>query len=95
MRKRDLPPFSAVRAFEAAARHLSFKAAADELCVSPSAVSHQIRALEDYLATSLFHREGNRVVLSKTGRAYAGNLTNLLDNLADSTEMVRPERGAS
>ena len=84
-----MPPFSAVRAFEAAARHRSFKSAAEELCLSPSAVSHQIRALEDYLATSLFHRDGNRVRLSKTGKAYAGRLTELLDHLADSTERVR------
>lgn len=78
-----------MRAFEAAARHLSFKSAAEELCLSPSAISHQIRALEDYLATTLFHRDGNRVSLSKTGRAYAGRLTELLDHLAHSTERVR------
>lgn len=88
-----MPPFSAVRAFEAAARHLSFKDAADELCLSPSAVSHQIRALEAYLATALFHRDGNRVTLSPTGQAYAGRLTALLDNLASSTERARAEPG--
>ncbi len=91
-RRRHLPPFSAIRAFEAAARHLSFKSAADELCLSPSAVSHQIRALEDYLATSLFHRDGNRVALSKTGMAYAGKLTDLLDNLSTSTEQASAGR---
>lgn len=89
-RNRNLPPFSAIRAFEAAARHLSFTLAADELCVSPSAISHQIRALERYLATSLFQRDGNRVALSMTGEAYAGRMTDLLDNLADSTEQIRP-----
>lgn len=85
MRKRRLPPFSAVKAFEAAARHLSFRAAADELCLSPSAISHQIRALEDYLATALFRRESNRIFLTGTGRDYAGHLTQLLDHLDDST----------
>ncbi len=76
---RKLPPFAAVRAFEAAARCGSFKSAADELCLSPSAVSHQIRALEDYLNTALFEREGNRMELTLTGRNYAGKLTGLLD----------------
>lgn len=85
MKKRRLPPFSAVKAFEAAARHLSFRDAADELCLSPSAISHQIRALEDYLATALFRRESNRISLTGTGRDYAGQLTQLLDHLDDST----------
>lgn len=89
MPKRDLPPFSAVRAFEAAARHLSFKRAADELCLSPSAISHQVRGLETYLATTLFHREGNRLTLSLTGAAYAGRITDLLDGIAASTAQVR------
>ena len=89
MRKRRLPPFSAVKAFEAAARHLSFRDAADELCLSPSAISHQIRALEDYLATTLFRRESNRIILTGTGRDYAGQLTQLLDHLDDSTGAAR------
>ena len=54
-----------MKAFEAAARYLSFKAAADELCLSPPpAISHQIRSLEDYLATVLFRREGDRIRLN-------------------------------
>lgn len=68
---------------------MSFKDAADELCLSPSAISHQIRALEDYLATSLFVREGNRINLTGTGRNYAGRLTQLLDHLDDSTREAR------
>lgn len=52
--KRKLPPLNALRAFEAAARHGSFKLAAEELTVSQSAVSHQIRSLEDYLGVHLF-----------------------------------------
>ncbi|WP_420558083.1 LysR substrate-binding domain-containing protein [Roseovarius sp.] len=86
---RHLPPFAAVKAFEAAARHKSFKHAAEELCLSPSAVSHQIRALEKYLDTALFERSGNRMDLTLTGRAYAGKLTGLLDLLDDSTRSVR------
>ncbi|MGK7752468.1 MULTISPECIES: LysR substrate-binding domain-containing protein [unclassified Roseovarius] len=86
---RHLPPFAAVKAFEAAARHKSFKLAAEELCLSPSAVSHQIRALEEYLDTALFERNGNRMDLTLTGRAYAGKLTGLLDLLDDTTRAVR------
>lgn len=84
-----MPPFAAVRAFEAAARHKSFKKAAEELCLSPSAISHQIRALEDYLDTALFERSGNRLDLTLTGRAYAGKLTGLLNGLEDSTRAIR------
>lgn len=90
---RRLPPFSAVRAFEAAARHLSFKQAADELCLSPSAISHQIRALEAYLDTALFERQGNRLALTLTGRGYAGRLTVLLDLFDESTRAVREAGG--
>ena len=91
MQKRQLPPFSAVKAFEAAARHQSFKDAAEELCLSPSAISHQIRALEDYLATALFVRDGNRIRLTGTGQDYAGRLTQLLDHLDDTTRTAKGE----
>lgn len=85
---RKLPPFAAVRAFEAAARHLSYTRAADELCLSPSAVSHQIRALEQFLDTKLFERRKNRMQLTQTGKAYAGKMTSLLDTFeADTSEM--------
>lgn len=84
--KRRLPPFAAVRAFEAAARHMSVQQAADELCLTPSAVSHQVRALEDFLNTALFERHGNRIVLTLTGQAYAGRLTNLLDDFDAATQ---------
>lgn len=89
--KRNLPPFAAVRAFEAAARHMSFKQAADELCLSPSAISHQIRALEDYLDTALFERSGNRMELTLTGRGYAGKLTGLLDAFDTTTKSACKE----
>ncbi|MGI3184471.1 LysR substrate-binding domain-containing protein [Nioella aestuarii] len=86
---RQLPPFAALRAFEAAARHKSFKEAAEELCLSPSAISHQIRALEDYLDTALFERVSNRLELTLTGRGYAGKLTGLLNGLEDSTRATQ------
>lgn len=82
---RKLPPFAAVRAFEAAARHLSFAKAADELCLSPSAISHQVRFLEEYLDTKLFERRNNRLQLTLTGDGYAGKMTSLLDVLEAST----------
>lgn len=86
---RQLPPFAAVRAFEAAARHKSFKRAAQELCLSPSAISHQVRALERYLDTALFERQGNTLALTLTGKGYAGKLTRLLDLLDDTTRSVQ------
>ena len=84
-RARKLPPFSAVGAFEAAARNLSFKAAADERHVTPSAISHQIHALEEYVGTALFVREANRIELTHTGRDYLVELTAILDQLDTST----------
>ncbi len=90
---RRLPPFAAIRAFEAAARHLSFKEAAEELCVTPSAVSHQIKALEEFLATALFDRGGNRLTLTLTGEAYVGKLTGLLDALDESTRAAVGSKG--
>ncbi len=86
---RKLPPFAAVRAFEAVARHLSIKDAASELCLSPSAVSHQIKALEDYFDTALFERRANKLQLTLTGRGYAGKMTFLLDAFDESSRQVR------
>ena len=70
-----LPSLPSLRAFEAAARHLSFQGAAEELAVSPSAISHQIRALEADLGQSLFHRHARAVTLTETGRALQPGLT--------------------
>jgi len=57
-------PLNALRAFEAAARHLSFTRAAAELCVTPTAISHQIRSLEEFLETSLFERKNGKLILT-------------------------------
>jgi len=90
---RRIPPFAAIRAFEAAARHLSLKKAAEELCVTPSAISHQIKTLEEFLGTALFDHEGNKLALRQTGQAYVGKLTVLLDRLDESTRAVtEPKR---
>lgn len=64
---RRLPPLSALRAFEAAAMHGSFKSAANELAVTPTAISHQIRSLEDYTGLTLFERKVRKVVLTEAG----------------------------
>jgi LysR family glycine cleavage system transcriptional activator len=61
---RRLPPMSCLRAFEAAARHRSFKQAAAELAVTPTAISHQVRALEEYLGVRVFERRTRHVVLT-------------------------------
>ncbi len=66
--KRHIPSLNALRAFEAAARHLSFKAAAEELSVSQSAISHQIKALEESLGFPLFTRKTRSVELTRKGR---------------------------
>ena len=64
---RRLPPLVELRAFEAAARHLSFERAAAELGVTPTAISHQIRLLEEYLGEALFHRRPRPLRLTEAG----------------------------
>lgn len=65
---RSLPPLNSVRAFEATARHLSFSKAADELAVTPAALSHQIRGLEERLGLQLFHRRARAIELTDAAR---------------------------
>jgi LysR family glycine cleavage system transcriptional activator len=71
---KDLPPLNALRAFEAAGRHLSITRAADELCVTAAAVSHQVKTLEDYLGIRLFRRSGNSLSLTDAGQAFLPGL---------------------
>lgn len=66
---RRLPPLNALRAFEAVARHLSIAKAADELSVTPAAVSHQIKTLEDHLGVRLLLRDGRTTMLTEAGQA--------------------------
>jgi len=61
MTKRRLPPLNSIRSFEAVARHLSFTKAAEELSVSPGAVSQQVKVLEDYLDLTLFKRNNRSI----------------------------------
>lgn len=85
---RRLPPLNALRAFEAAARHLSFKAAAAELRVTPTAVSHQIRLLEGILGFALFERRTRAVQLTEAGRALQPTLTHSFDAIANAFEAL-------
>jgi LysR family transcriptional regulator, glycine cleavage system transcriptional activator len=78
-----LPPVHALTAFEAAARLGSFAVAADELCVTPSALSHRIRLLEEFVGERLFIREGRAVTLSEFGRRYLDVVRAALRTLAD------------
>lgn len=87
MRKR-LPPLNALRTFEAAARNGSFKHAAEELCVSHSAISHQIKQLERRLGVELFSRKSRAVELTKAGRAYYPVLRGAFDRIAEGTERI-------
>lgn len=86
---RKLPTLKAVRAFEAAARLGSIQQAADELRVTPSAVSHQIRFLEDELATRLFHRAHRSVILTDVGRRYATEIGRALTQIEDAGRNLR------
>jgi LysR family glycine cleavage system transcriptional activator len=65
-----LPSLNALKAFEAAARHESFTRAAEELCVTQGAVSHQVKALEAELTIKLFNRERQRLIITEAGRDY-------------------------
>lgn len=82
MMPRSLPPLRALRAFEAAARHLSFSQAAAELGVTPGAISHQIKSLEDWLGAPLFTRLTRALRLTEAGEAALPLLTEGFDRLA-------------
>jgi LysR family glycine cleavage system transcriptional activator len=88
-----LPPLNALKAFEAAARHLSVKKAAAELNVTPAAVSHQIRALEDYLDVKLFHRFNRALELTDAARACLPKLREGFDCLVKAVEVLRAQKG--
>ncbi len=85
---RRLPPLNALRAFEAAARHLSFTKASEELHVTQAAVSHQIKALEEWLGVPLFRRVNRGLVLTDAGQTYLPPLREALDLMASATERL-------
>jgi LysR family glycine cleavage system transcriptional activator len=88
MDKIKLPPLNQLRVFESAARHLSFKAAAEELCVTAPAISHQLKQLEEYLAVKLFTRLNRQVRLTKEGKAYADQITKAFQLFESATTQL-------
>jgi len=89
--RRRMPPLNALRAFEAAARHLSFKDAAAELHVTPTAVSHQIRNLEQLVGFQLFERTGKAIVLTRAGERFFPVLRDGFDRIAQSVVDLQRE----
>ena len=87
---RRLPPLNALRAFEAAARHLSFKQAAVELHVTPGAVSQQVKSLEETLGVRLFDRIHNGLMLTIEGQQYLTPIRAAFTKITHATEMVSP-----
>lgn len=87
-------PLSALRAFEAAARHLSFTRAAIELCVTPAALGHQVKALEERLGLPLFRRLPRGLALTDEGQALLPVLRDAFDRIAASLDDVRGGRGS-
>src|SRR6478609_6854862 len=86
MSRRRLPPLKALRAFEAAARHLSFERAGDELAVTPSAIGQQVKSLEAWLGIPLFVRVPSKgVALTAVGERYATSIGDTLDQLNEAT----------
>src|SRR2546430_11846648 len=93
---RRLPPLNALKAFEAAARHESFTRAAEELCVTQGAVSHQVKALEAELGLRLFNRERQRLVITEAGRAYLIVLRDAFDRIGERTQrLIQRQRGGA
>lgn len=89
---RRLPPLNSLRAFEAAARHLSFKRAAEELRVTPAAISQQVRTLEEYCGNALFRRLTRALRLTEAGEAALPALREGFDKLAEAAAAMRAER---
>ncbi|WP_299495550.1 transcriptional regulator GcvA [uncultured Shewanella sp.] len=83
-----LPPLNAVKAFEAAARQLSFTRAAEELFVTQAAVSHQIKALEEFLGLKLFRRKNRSLLLTEEGQSYFLDIKDLFVQLSDATDRL-------
>ena len=86
---RALPPLHGLRAFESAARHLSFKAAAAELGVTPTAISHQVRSLEQHCGQPLFRRRPPPLALTHAGAHLFPVLRDGLDQFAAAVSQVR------
>ncbi|UTW10092.1 LysR substrate-binding domain-containing protein [Marinobacterium rhizophilum] len=95
MRKKELPSFSALIAFESAARHQSFKHAAGDLCISQAAISRQIRTLEEHLGCELFERRHRAVRLSDDGRFFLDAVTLGLNHIEAASRQLRDRHESS
>ncbi len=85
---RRLPPLNALKAFETAARHLSFTKAAEEMFVTQAAISHQIKALEDHLGLKLFMRKNRSLLLTEEGQGYFLDIKEIFLQLHEATEKL-------
>ena len=90
---RQIPPLTALRAFEAAGRHLSFTKAADELHVTQAAISHQVKSLEEYLGLKLFRRLNRTLLLTDAGQLYLPPLTDAFEGITRATHRLRQHLG--
>jgi LysR family glycine cleavage system transcriptional activator len=86
-----LPPLRALQAFEATSRHATFSRAAEELGVTPSAISHQIQQLEDFLGVQLFRRHAGRALLTDAGHIYAKEIKGAFGLITNATNLVAPQ----
>ena len=94
--KRSLPPLNGLRAFEAAARHMSFTDAAEDLSVTQAAISHQVRGLEQRLGLKLFVRRNRSLLLSEAGQAYLPSVRAAFDQLNEATEkLLQKDKGGN
>lgn len=91
--RRTLPSLMALQCFDAAVRHLSFTRAAEELALTQSAVSRQIRALEDFIGRPLFERVKQRLVLTSAGEGYAAAIRDVLDRAEAATLQLMAHGG--
>jgi len=89
----SLPPLNSLRAFEAAARHLSFKKAAQELNVTPGAISQQVKRLEASLSTQLFLRMPTSLQLTQAGQEYLPIIRRAFERISEATERLQVTRG--
>ena len=88
---RRLPPLTALRAFEAAGRHMSFSKAARELNVTPAAISHQVKSLEEHLGVQLFRRLNRALLLTDAGQRLMPGLGGAFDGLAEALTRVHED----
>jgi LysR family glycine cleavage system transcriptional activator len=89
--QRRLPPLNSLRTFEAAGRHLNFTSAAEELCVTQAAISHQVKALEGYLGAALFIRSPRKLELTETGAKLLPVVQTALDSIGQTISTIRSE----